>query len=401
MSSSTARLPGESEMRYIYRLGQAKNDGLLDLTWTELADIFNKELRDDPSEYYSESAYRKKFALMKQTREEFSDDTVDASAEELIELRRELEKEKVKVRDERNEYRRLLREEARKENYIERFTNAIVEAGSTVSWLVFDTDEVKRENSDCDLLIPLFDIHAGIQIDNYWNEYNGDVLRERLDHYCNRIIEIAERHNARDAFVICSELLSGCIHPLLRIENNQDLVDQFLMVTDYIGQFLITLSLHFEHIQVYVAPGNHSRMTPKKDENIEHENFDNLVIPFLQAKLQNYKNITCYTNDVEQGIAMFNVRNTHVCAVHGDKDSLNGVADNMRRMFKFSPDVILTGHRHTNALNTDYDVKIVQSGCFSGSDQYCVDKRLKNKPEQALCVISETEGLDCIYDIKF
>lgn len=401
MSSSTARLPGESEMRYIYRLGQAKNDGLLDLTWTELADIFNKELRDDPSEYYSESAYRKKFALMKQTREEFSDDTVDTSAEELIELRRELEKEKVKVRDERNEYRRLLREEARKENYIERFTNAIVEAGSTVSWLVFDTDEVKRENSDCDLLIPLFDIHAGIQIDNYWNKYNGDVLRERLDHYCNRIIEIAERHNARDAFVICSELLSGCIHPLLRIENNQDLVDQFLMVTDYIGQFLITLSLHFEHIQVYVAPGNHSRMTPKKDENIEHENFDNLVIPFLQAKLQNYKNITCYTNDVEQGIAMFNVRNTHVCAVHGDKDSMHCVADNMRRMFRFAPDVILTGHRHTNALKTDYDVKIVQSGCLSGSDQYCVDKRLKNRPEQALCVISETEGLDCIYDIKF
>lgn len=267
--------------------------------------------------------------------------------------------------------------------------------------MVFNTDEVKRENSDCDLLIPLFDIHAGIQIDNYWNVYNGDVLAERLAHYLNRIVEIAVRHNAKDAFVVMSELLSGLIHPLLRLENNQDLVDQFLMVTDYIGQFLMELSAHFENVQVYVAPGNHSRMTPKKDENIEHENFDNLVIPFLQAKLQNYKNITCYTNNVEQGIAMFNVRDTRVCAVHGDKDSLNSVADNMRRMFKFLPDVILTGHRHTNALKTDYDVKIVQSGCLSGSDQYCVDKRLKNRPEQALCVISETEGLDCIYDIKF
>ena len=65
------------------------------------------------------------------------------------------------------------------------------------------------------------------------------------------------------------------------------------------------------------------------------------------------------------------------------------------------PNIILTGHRHTNALMTDYDTKVVQSGCLSGSDQYCVDKRLKNRPEQALCVISENEGLDCIYDIKF
>lgn len=28
------------------------------------------------------------------------------------------------------------------------------------------------------------------------------------------------------------------------------------------------------------------------------------------------------------------------------------------------------------------------------------DKRLKNKPEQLLCVVTD-KGLDCIYDVKF
>ena len=154
-------------------------------------------------------------------------------------------------------------------------------------------------------------------------------------------------------------------------------------------------------MNVYVVPGNHSRITPKKDESLAHENMDNLLIPFLQAKLQNYKNVICHKNDIEQGVAIFSVRNINVFAIHGDKDSFGVAADNMRKMFGIKPNIILTGHRHTNALMTDYDTKVVQSGCLSGSDQYCIEKRLNNKPEQAVCVISETEGLDCIYDIKF
>ena len=401
MSSSTARLPGESELKYIARLGTLKDQGILDMTWTEISEILNRELRDDPSEYYSESAYRKKYALMKQVKEEFEDISYNNSAEELVELRRELEKEKVKLRDERNEYRRLLREEARKESYIEQFTNAIVEAGAKTALEYFGKSDFFTDNCNCDLLIPLYDLHSGIEVKNFWNEYNTDILNKRLNHYLNRIIEIAKRHGARDAYVVCSELLSGLIHPILRIENNQDLIDQFLTVTDYVCEFLAVLSQYFECVNVYVAPGNHSRITPKKDESLAHENMDNLLIPFLQAKLQNYKNVICHKNDIEQSVAIFPVRNMNVFAIHGDKDSFSVAADNMRRMFGIKPNIILTGHRHTNALMTDYDTKVVQSGCLSGSDQYCIEKRLNNRPEQAVCVISETEGLDCIYDIKF
>lgn len=391
----------ESEMRYIYRLGTAKNDGFLDMTWTELAEILNKELREDPSEYYSESAYRKKFALMKQTREEFGDESNDATAEELIELHRELEKEKVKIRDERNEYRRLLREEARKESYCEQFVRSICSAAQDYSLNYKNNAHDIYINGDNDLLISLSDLHAGIEVNNFWNTYNQDVLKKRLNHYLDRIIEIQMRHHSKDAFIVCSELLSGIIHPTLRIENNQDLIDQFLMVTNYISGFLAELSSCFESVHVYVAPGNHSRINPSKDMDLAHENMDNLVIPFLRAKLQNYKNIICYDNDIDQGTVIFPIRHLNIFAVHGDKDTLTNVADNMQHMYGVKPDIVLTGHRHTNALHTDYDVKVVQSGCLSGGDQYCVDKRLKNRPEQVVCVISDTEGLDCVYDVKF
>ena len=47
----------ESELQYIWRLALAKYSGSLDMTWEELADIFNENLGDN----YGSSAYRKKF----------------------------------------------------------------------------------------------------------------------------------------------------------------------------------------------------------------------------------------------------------------------------------------------------------------------------------------------------
>ena len=64
-------------------------------------------------------------------------------------------------------------------------------------------------------------------------------------------------------------------------------------------------------------------------------------------------------------------------------------------------DLIITGHRHTNKMMTVSDVKVIQSGCLSGSDEYALNNRLRNRPEQTVCVVSDSEGLDCVYDIKF
>ena len=49
---------------------------------------------------------------------------------------------------------------------------------------------------------------------------------------------------------------------------------------------------------------------------------------------------------------------------------------------------------------TVYDSKVLQAGCISGPDSYCMDNRLRNRPEQIVSVITEN-GLDWIYDVKF
>ena len=73
---------------------------------------------------------------------------------------------------------------------------------------------------------------------------------------------------------------------------------------------------------------------------------------------------------------------------------------NYRLLTQIRPDILYMGHRHVNAMSTVYNVKILQSGCISGTDNYCLDNRLQNKPEQLISVITDN-GLDCVYDVKF
>lgn len=151
-----------------------------------------------------------------------------------------------------------------------------------------------------------------------------------------------------------------------------------MTVTDYISQFLSELSYRFNTVNVYICPGNHSRISPKKEDSLKGENIDHLAIPFLQAKLQNFKNIKFNINDIEESVAMFNVRGNIIMAAHGDKDSPSNVVQKFTLFFGIRPDIVYLGHRHTNGYETQYDVKVVQSGCLSGNDNYCITNTLLN-----------------------
>lgn len=402
ISFDIKRNPSENEEQYLWRLGQAKDSGLLDMDWNGIADLMNKEFRTDESEYRSEAAYRKIYQYAKKMYEAgvFNRLDEDTYFKELQLQKRELEKEKVKTRDERNELRRVIREEARKESYKEQILRSISEY--QLSPLFYDENKQFTGilNTDNDLIISMTDIHTGIDIDNYFNKFNEDILRNRLNQYLDKVFEVQLRHGSENAFVILSELVSGIIHNELRIENNQNLIEQFLTVTNYISQFLSELSYHFNTVRVYICPGNHSRISPKKEDSLKGENIDHLAIPFLEAKLQNFSNISFHKNEIEESIAMFTVRNNTVMASHGDKDTPSNVVQKFTLLFGVKPSIVYLGHRHSNGLTTVYDTKIVESGCMSGVDNFCLDHRIYNKPQQTISVITES-GLDCIYDVKF
>ena len=114
------QLPNESNKAYRIRL--YKNKEQYGLTNVQIGELCNKAFGVN----FTESAHRKKVKNYLQGYEDAKMEHSISSNPEDMELLneikmqcRELEKEKVKFRDERNEYKKLLREQARKESFYE------------------------------------------------------------------------------------------------------------------------------------------------------------------------------------------------------------------------------------------------------------------------------------------
>lgn len=394
--SEFRKFENENYHSYIYRMDELIQSGKYQ-NWREITPMVNKELYgDDESLYRDESAFRK---ACKYARDFYEAGVFGNNEDEYFKKLRiekqELQKAKQQLSDERVEFNRQIRQEARKESYVDMVKRIICEDTEPMNVSVHYT----LFNSSTDLLCHLTDIHTGIEINNWKNVFNEDILRQRIEKYTSDILDIRGLHQSQNCYLVIGEILSGLIHSNLRLQNNMDLMEQFKYVSELISAMLVRLASNFNHIYVYTTPGNHSRISPKKEDALDGENMDVLLPFYLKARLQNVENVSICDNVVEPEIAMFTIRGNKVFSAHGHKDSPANVVQNFTMMFNMKPDIVLLGHRHTNGLTTVYDTKVIESGCVSGSDQFAISIRKTNKPEQTVSVIGDN-GLICLYDIK-
>ena len=179
-------LPNETEDECLFRIGEAKRDGLLDLTWTQIADFFNKTFRENDTEYRTESSYRKKFknyidAKDMLVKSKFTESGFEDQYKEIKIKKRELQKEKVKVQTEKLEYNRWLREEAREELIVEHIVNAIKELQPLKVPEIIIPAHNKRSAS-----LVIADPHYGKELyisglfGEILNEYSSEIFEQRM-----------------------------------------------------------------------------------------------------------------------------------------------------------------------------------------------------------------------------
>lgn len=399
MDEILKKLPSENESQYIWKIGQAKDSGLISNTWEELAPILNAELGIDETEARGESAFRKKYRVMQQawddvfSKSQFSGSQLD----EIEKQKRELEKAKIKLRDERTDYQKSIREYARRESFIE-----LIQRAFAVNVEPFDYKPSSIIDSDEDMIVCLSDLHAGIEVQNWWNTYNTNILKNRLHNYLDKICNIQELHKCKICnIVLGGDMISGWIHKNLRLQNNENIVEQIKIVVTYIADFIRELQPYFEQINVYSVSGNHSRLSPNKDEQLKGEELDALIPFCLNIKFENNDSINiCENSMIDNTIGCMTTRSGKMFyLIHGDKDTPKNVVQKLTLMTGTKPDGIIMGHRHHNALDTEHGVKIIQCGCVVGTDDYCVDNRISGEPEQCVFITSKNRAVKCLYDI--
>ena len=108
MDQILQKLSSENESQYIWKVGQAKDSGLIDSTWEELTPILNAQCGIREEDYRGSSAWRKRYRVMQQSWDDvFSQqEFTEQHSETIQEHKRELEKEKIKLQTEKLEYNR-------------------------------------------------------------------------------------------------------------------------------------------------------------------------------------------------------------------------------------------------------------------------------------------------------
>ena len=358
----------------------------------------NTELGIDETEWRGSSAFRKAYRWMQRAYDNVfrKNGFIGTQGDELDVKMRELEKAKIKLRDERIDYQKSLREDARRESFIE-----LVERAFAVHVKPFGYQPSPVIDSNEDMVVCLSDLHAGIEVNNWLNRYDTGVLAQRLCRYLDEIKHIQELHQCKVCNVVLGgDMISGIIHNQLRLQNNENVIEQVKVAVTYIGDFIASLRGWFEQINVYSVSGNHSRISPNKDDHLKGEELDD-IIPFcLRLQFKACTNVFVNEQTLDSTINCFRTRGDKLFyVVHGDKDTPANVVQNLTLMTGVKPDGIIMNHRHHNGLDSQHNVKLIQCGCTVGSDDYCVDKRISGRPEQCVFITSDRATVKCLYDI--
>lgn len=397
MTDNLRKRPDESELAFIYRLGTLKDDGVIDMTWGELASVLNKQLRD-PDEEWSESAYRKKYSLIRDAYEQiFSNYKNDDYLNELVLQKQEIQKEKRKLYDERLDLNRRLREEARLETTIDRIDHTL----SDISARFFsdNTYDLPQIISNRKMIVCLSDMHIGADYCNADGKYNTEIAKERLQQYLAEIKDIQGRYGCSDCVVaILGDCISGSIHRTISITNKEDVVEQVKTASMLISEFIDVLSHWFENITVYSVGGNHSRIEKKAEDALLSERLDNLIPWFVEKMMSGKDNVDVVSHTFDDTLGIFNVGDKVYFIQHGDYSSITDAAIGKLVLWaKQTPYCILTGHMHYPAMTDVSGIKVVQSGSLCGSgDEFTRQKRLTGKPSQTVLV---TKGDGSIYGV--
>lgn len=351
---------------------------------------------------FNSSEVRKRMYGMKTVIEAIENEKVnsidDTDLLNEIELKKlELEKEKIKLQDQKREYRSLLRTDARFEHLVEEMKKSLSKINSEKPLInTYNKDFDFEESTEA--VIILSDWHFGIREKNYWNEISIDILAERINKLKNYIIKYSKRHKVSTLHVeILGDMINGLIHIGTRISNEEDVLDQTMHCAELIAQFLNELASEIPYIKVYSATGNHGRCSANIKESLDTENFERLIPWYLKGRLEN--NITLVDNVFENDIIIYQFLNEIIFAVHGHNDKVKNAVNELSKMFKIFPTELHMGHYHSYYEFEDHDITTTVNGTASGVDKFAKKIR-KTATAMQTMIIYNKNGRECTYKIK-
>lgn len=364
----------ENEYEYIWRLCQAKDNGLLDMDWESLGELFNRELRDDDIEWTS-STYRKPYQNAKVYYENVFKNMIDDKkiTSDIDEKTRLLIAEREKLNSTKAEYRKDIRHQSRFELFYENVKNEI--NCLPVPDLAFIPMEDENET---EYLLTIADIHAGANFSSINNSYSLEICRLRFEKLLNETMKFVTNKNLTHLNIV---EMGDSIQGILRISdvklNETSIVEATVFVSKLISNFLNELSACCEINYYQVPSSNHSQIRPlgTKASELATEDIEYIIFNYITDSLKNNPRIHTYSNFGEEYLEI-TLNDYRIIAMHGHQiKNINNSLRDLSCLHKQFYDCVLLAHFHggheiTAGEKFLYDTEILVCPSFVGSDPY-------------------------------
>lgn len=324
----------------------------------------------------------------------------DDLVREIEEKTLELQKERYKLADTKRLVNKQIKEAARRELINETVITSINNLNNTKPLHSLDIPIVLRKG-DNEAIVMFSDWHYGLEVNNYWNTFNVNVLESRVKEIINQVKLHTEIYGVNKVHIVLNgDFINGNIHTTLRIMSQMDVIDQTIGVAELLANTIHEISKFVEEVIVYSSIGNHSRVSKNIEESITEENLERIIYKFIKERLKFHNNIKCLDNKYDCSMITFNVFSEKVFVSHGDKDHCNSVINNMNKMLDFNPTIVLLGHIHHFTSKDFGSGTVITGGSLIGMDDYTVNKRIYGKPYQNMIIVNKDYGKIATIDLK-
>ncbi len=402
MDSRYSQIEGENWFEYAERLIENRKSGVYDLDKAEVYQLLTGET-------VSADHSRKMLCLMEKLLVKYNEvkNVVVSESEELSKItnaKRELYKERQKLKDEKNEYASWLRESARTELFYERIDEACNKLIARKNRIIPEQNIINNQTTE--LVVAFGDCHYDAHFvvkglnGEILNEYSIEVFEKRMWELRDEIIDFANLHGVNKLRIIdAGDSLSG----IIRVGSLQSIksspMDAILDYTDFIEDWLNSISIHGFMIDFYTSMGNHSTLRILNGEI--HENLECMYNRILRKLFNNDRNIIIHNNN--EGINYFNVLGYDILAVHGqdEKNIKNSIKD-YEDTFNINVNYLISAHKHTKYETEPAKGKeTIQIRSVMGINEYSTKIKKSSEAGANMFTVHKGYGKKYINEVKF
>lgn len=391
------RFDNETDDQLIYRISKDKEKiG----TWQDVSDVLNSLLGLS----YSESAYRKKFQAFNKMLEANQEIFVNSNSqlEELKELKRSLEKEKIKVQTEKLELSRWMRQDARDELIYEKIRDCVREQEPLIC-----PEYIEPVHNTKAYALVFGDEHYGaeFEIRGLYNEiinaYSPEIFEERMWDLFNQVVEFVIKENIDTLHVFSmGDFTDGILRMSQLMKLRYGVIEGTVRYSNFISNWLNELT-KYVRIKYQMTDGNHSqlRLLDGKKGTFEDENMGKIVAEFIKVKLENNPNFTFIENPT--GYIYAQLACHTVLGIHGEVKDPKKTLLEFSKIYNVPIDYMIGGHLHHNYCDElGNNCEVIGVGSIIGADKYSLSLNKTANASAKLLVFEQTKGLVSEHRLK-